>query len=205
MFLEYLNSKHLQNHNIFIIHTTIMSYMLQKSSILRTLEVFFRSPISEHYLMDMSRRLGLAHTSVKKNLVRLVRLGLIEEKREKRGSRTYPVYSANSDSKSFRQYKKIHNLASIFESGLVDFIEDKLAPKAIVVFGSYHRGEDTESSDIDIFVECKREALNLDKFEKQLSRKIEIHFNENFTSYPKELKNNIINGMVMKGFLEGYK
>ena len=62
-----------------------------------------------------------------------------------------------------------------------------------------------EGSDIDLFVECRKEEINLKRFEKKLGRKIELHFNENFLSYPKELKNNIINGMVLSGFLEGYR
>ena len=53
-------------------------------------------------------------------------------------------------------------------------------------------------------IECKKEELDLAKFEKKLSRKIELHFNERFISYPKELKNNIMNGIVLSGFLEGY-
>ena len=40
--------------------------------------------------------------------------------------------------------------------------EGKLAPKSIVLFGSYQKGEDIENSDIDIFVECKKEKLNID-------------------------------------------
>ena len=88
---------------------------------------------------------------------------------------------------------------------MIEFIEEKLMPKSIVLFGSYRRGEDTESSDIDLFVECKEESINLKPFEKVLGRKIEIHFKEDFMSYPKELKNNIINGIVLNGFLDGYK
>ena len=106
--------------------------------------------------------------------------------------------------KIFKKYKFIYNLSFILESGLVDFVEEKLMPKAIVLFGSYSREEDTENSDIDVFVECKKEELDLAKFEKKLSRKIELHFNERFISYPKELKNNIMNGIVLSGFLEGY-
>jgi predicted nucleotidyltransferase len=78
-------------------------------------------------------------------------------------------------------------------------------PKSIVLFGSYSRGEDIESSDIDIFVECKKEQVNIIKFNKKLKRNIEIRFKENFNKYPKELKNNIINGIILSGFLEGYK
>lgn len=179
--------------------------MLQKSSMLRTAEIFFVNPNKKHYLMDISRSIGLAHTSVKKNLDKLVKLGLIIESVEKKGGRKFPLYRANTDNRLFKEYKMIYNLSSLLESGVVEFIEEKLMPASIIVFGSYQRGEDTENSDIDIFIECKEEELNLDKFEKKLNRKIQLHFKENFTLYPKELKNNIINGIVVGGFLEGYK
>ena|SRR3989344_1054671 len=179
--------------------------MLQKSSMFRTAEFFFVNPSKEHYLMDISRNIGLAHTSIKKNLKDLVKLGIINEHTEKKGGRLFPVYKANLDNKLFKRYKLIHNLSFILESGLVDFIEEKLMPKSIVLFGSYSRGEDIETSDIDLFVECKNEELNLKIFEKKLGRKIELHFNEKFTLYQKELKNNIINGIILSGFLEGYK
>ena len=179
--------------------------MLQKSSMFRTAEVFFVNPSKEHYLMNMSRNIGLAHTSIKKNLKDLVKLGIITEHNEKKGERLFPVYKSNLDNKLFKRYKLIHNLSYILESGLVDFIEEKLMPKSIILFGSYSRGEDTETSDIDVFVECKNEELNIKIFERKLGRKIELHFKEKFTLYPKELKNNIINGIVLNGFLEGYK
>jgi len=178
--------------------------MLQKSSISKTAEIFFINPSKEHYLMDISRNIGLAHTSIKKNLQDLVKLGIVITYSEKKGGRLFPIYRANLDNKVFRKYKFIYNISSVLESGLVDFVEEALTPKSIVLFGSYSRGEDAEDSDIDLFVECKKEELNLEKFEKRLRRKIELHFNERFVSYPKELKNNIINGIVLIGFLDGY-
>lgn len=171
----------------------------------RTLEPFFIKPSKGHYLADISRQIKLAHTSVKKNLEKLSKFGMIAESTEKKGKRAFPIYRANANTKLFRTYKMIYNISSILESGLVDFIAQKLMPKSIVLFGSYRRGEDTESSDIDLFAECNKEELNLKAFEKKLGRKIGLHFNENFTSYSKELKNNIINGIVLEGFLEGYK
>ncbi|MCX6706729.1 MAG: nucleotidyltransferase domain-containing protein [Candidatus Woesearchaeota archaeon] len=179
--------------------------MLQKSSISKTAEIFFINPNKGHYLMDISRNVRLAHTSVKKNLKELTRLGMISESIEKKGRRRYPIYKANSDNRAFKRYKLIYNFSSILESGLIDLIEEKLTPKSIVLFGSYSKGEDIETSDIDLFVESKKEELNLKSFEKRLGRKIELHFKDDFTSYPKELKNNIINGVVLNGFLEGYK
>jgi len=179
--------------------------MLQKSSILRTAEIFFILPTKEHYLMDISRKIKLAHTSIKKNLDKLIKLGLITESIEKRGKRDFPLYKSNRDSKLFKKYKIIYNISSILESNLIEFIEEKLMPKSIVLFGSYQRGEDTENSDVDLFIQCKKQELDIRIFEKKFGRKIELHFKEDFTIYPKELKNNIINGVVLSGFLEGYK
>ena len=179
--------------------------MLQKGSTLKTLEVFFKSPTKTHYLIDISRKIGLAHTSVKKNLSQLLNEGLIKETIQKKGRRKFPVYSANIDNKNFKRQKIVYNLSSLFQSGLIDFLEEKLAPNSIVVFGSYRRGEDTEDSDIDLFVETVEENIDVTKFGKKLNRKIQIHFKKEFTNYPKELKNNIINGIAVQGFLEGYK
>jgi predicted nucleotidyltransferase len=174
--------------------------MLQKSSIDKTAEIFFLSPTKKHYLMDISRKTGLAHTSVKANLEILTKKGFIIESIEKRGERKFPLYHANLDNKSFRKYKTIHNFMSISE--LIEYIQEKSMPKSIVLFGSYQRGEDTEDSDIDLFIECKKEEFDLKPFEKKLERKIQLHFNENFKKYPIELKNNIINGIVLSGYLE---
>lgn len=179
--------------------------MLQKSSMSRTMEPFFANPTKKEYLMDISRNIRLAHTSVKKNLDKLVKSGLIVESIEKRGGRKFPLYNANLDSKTFKKYKILDNLSLIFESRLVNFIEEKLAPKSVVLFGSYQRGEDTNDSDVDIFLECKKEEIDISSFEKRIGRKIQLHFNERFNTYPKELKNNIINGTVLSGFLEAYK
>ncbi len=170
-----------------------------------TQEVFFTSPTKTHYLMDISRKTNFAHTSIKKNLNELVKLGIITESVERKGKRKFPLYKANLDSKLFKKQKTSYNITSIFDSELVEFIEEKLAPKSIFLFGSYSRGEDTEDSDIDVFVECKKEDIDLKGFEKKLGKKIQLHFNENFSSYNKELKNNIINGIVLAGFLEGFK
>ena len=178
--------------------------MLQKSSLMRTAEFFYKNPTRDHYLMDISRHIGLAHTSTKKNLKELAKGGIISKHSEKKGGRVYPLYRGNFDNRLFKSCKRIHNLSAIIDSGLVDYIEEKLMPKSIVLFGSYSRGEDTETSDIDIFVECKGEQLNLKNFEKNLGRKIQLHFKESFSSFPKELRNNMVNGIILSGFLEAY-
>ena len=65
--------------------------MLQKSSIERVAEFFFQHPSQSHYLMDISRSIGLAHTSVKGNLIKLLAWGLIQERIEIRGLGSFAV------------------------------------------------------------------------------------------------------------------
>jgi predicted nucleotidyltransferase len=155
--------------------------------------------------MEISKKIKLAHTSVKQQLEKLLAEKLIIEHIDKKGTRKFPTYKANLENKEFFKYKKIFNYKKIVLSGIIEYLDNKFMPKCIILFGSYQRGEDTEDSDIDIYIQCKQEIIHLTKFEKVIDRKIELHFNEQFNKYPKELKNNISNGIVLSGFLEAYE
>ena len=48
---------------------------------------------------------------------------------------------------------------------------------------------------------CTIKALSK-LFEKKLNRKINIFFSDNFNKLSKELRNNIINGIILKGYLK---
>lgn len=178
--------------------------MLQKCSIAKVANVFFSEPTKQHYLIEISRKAGIAHTSVKKYLNQLQKSSIIIKKIEKRNSREFPLYKANINEKTYRQYKSMANLYSIKESGLIQHLADKLMPKCIILFGSYNNGEDIEDSDIDLFVESPGYSLNLSKYEKILNRKIQLHFRKHFRELPEELKNNIVNGTVLYGYLEAF-
>ena len=176
--------------------------MLQNYSIWKIAGIFFNEPTKEHYLIEISKKAKLAHTSVKKHLETLNKEGIIKEIKEKKGERTFPIYKANLENKEYRYYKKLFNIEKI--RPLADFLNDALMPKNIILFGSYSRGEDAEDSDIDLFLECGEQKIALPKFEKELNRAIQLHFKPNFKDYPKELKNNIINGIVLQGYLEAF-
>ncbi|MBU0456536.1 MAG: nucleotidyltransferase domain-containing protein [Nanoarchaeota archaeon] len=176
--------------------------MLQKCSILRVAEVFFYEPTKEHYLKEISKKALLAHTSTKNHLEELKKLSIIKETVEKKGKREFPIFKADFNNKEYKKYKTTSNLIKLKETKLIDFLQDKLMPKSIVLFGSYLKGEDIEDSDIDLFIECKEEKIDLSKFKKELKRNIQLHFNKSFKDFPNELKNNIANGLVLYGYLE---
>lgn len=178
--------------------------MLQKCSIFKVAGVFFKEPTKDHYLIEVSKKIQMAHTSVKNHLKDLQKAGIIKERIEEKGKRKFPIYRANIGNEDYKEHKKIYNLLILNESKLIEYLNDNLMPNSIVLFGSYQRGEDIENSDIDIFLECKEGKIDISKFEKMLNRKIQLHFKERFKKYPPELKNNIINGIILKGYLEAF-
>lgn len=175
--------------------------MLQNYSTWKVLQVFFDEPTQDHYLREISKKSGLAHTSVKNHLEGLMEKDLIKEDEIERGERTYPIYKRVENDR-YKLYKKIDIQHRLQEFGLIDFIEEKFFPDCIVLFGSSARGEDTEESDIDLYIQAKESDVDLTPFEEKLKRDIQLHVRENLKDYPKELKNNIVNGIVVYGYLE---
>ncbi len=168
----------------------------------RVLKVFFDNPLPRgigFQLREISRRIKLAPKSVGIYLKELGKEGLILK--EKHGVLGYPVYYANRDSELFRLYKKLDLISSMNEIGLLDYLSETLMPDCIILFGSASKGEDMKDSDIDLFIQSKEKKVKLDKFEKKLDRKINIFYCEKFEDLSKELKNNIINGIIVKGYL----
>lgn len=176
--------------------------MLQKCSKEKVLDVFFKEPTKVHSLKDISLKANLAHTSVKKLLVELLKANLILEKIEKRGKRKFPIYFSNLEGIYFKKLKQVSNLRELYESDLAKKINESLMPKSIILFGSYSGGEDIEESDIDIFVESSEKEIPLKVFEKKLARKINLLFNEDLKNLNKNLKENVLNGIILEGVID---
>jgi len=177
--------------------------MLQKDNRYKVLGVFFENPRPSgigFQLREVSRKVALAPKSVKIYLSRLEKEGLVLKKRY--GKRGYPTYYANRDSERFRYLKRMDMIMRIGESGLLDHLDDACSPDAIVLFGSASRGEDIMDSDIDLFLLCAEGKVDLKGFEARLSRRISLFFSEDFGMLSPELKNNIINGVILKGYLK---
>jgi len=169
------------------------------------LQEFFDNPLPEggFQLRELSRKIDLAPTSVKNYLKQLEKKQLIIKKQHR--TQKYPIYYANRDNEHFKLLKKLNTIQRIKESGLLDYIYNSCTPEVIILFGSAALGEDIKQSDIDIFVEAKDKKLDLKKFEKLFNRKINPYFGKSFKKISKELKNNLINGVILKGYLEVFE
>lgn len=178
-----------------------MNQLLKDYALFKVLNVFFDDPIKDFQLREISRNIRLAHKSVLIYVNQLLKSGLI-----KMNTKTlYKSYNANTENLLFQRYKKTINQMKVYESGLVDYVYEKLMPSTIVLFGGYAKGTDTKTSDIDIFIEAKEEKMDIAKFEEKLGRKIHLVFEKDIQDLSKELKNNIINGIVLNGNLRLFK
>lgn len=98
------------------------------------------------------------------------------------------------------QLKKLENLKQLYEINLVQHLEEHYPGTTIILFGSYARGEDTITSDIDIAIEgTKNSGTDLTAFEKKLERKINIMTYNTMKNIHKELRENLCNGIVLAG------
>ena len=176
-----------------------------QSSTQRVLEALFRYPEQEFSLSDLAKEARVAKPHIGKILAELERLEFITITKL---SKIWRI-KANQRNEKFIQSKMVYNLNFIHQSGLVEFLTEHFGnPKAIVLFGSFRKGEDFSASDIDIAIEADeteeyrtiRLELLID-FERVTGRKIQIHiFNRKKVN--RHVFNNIANGIVLAGFLE---
>lgn len=162
------------------------------------LELFIEFPTKDFSVRGIARKLNLSHATVLKYIDNLLKLNLIKKKEET----LYPTFYANTQNSKFKFYKKNYLVFKIKESNLTDFIQKQTLPSSIILFGSGAKATFTEKSDIDIFVEAKELKLDISKYEKILNRKINLLFEPNLNNLSKELRNNIINGVILYGFIK---
>ncbi len=161
-------------------------------------QLIFATPEKWMHIREIARRLRISPNSVRKEAALLKKSGVIEQKKE--GNMI--MYRADMGSERYRREKMLSNLRNIFDSGIADFLNDYYSPSAIVLFGSYSRGEDTSKSDIDIAVITSgKKRPDMRQFEKRLSRRIELSLFAR-KEVSGEFFNNIINGIVLRGFLK---
>lgn len=115
---------------------------------------------------------------------------------------------ANLESEAYRFYKLVFNLYRLKRYLFVDrLVEIFNNPEAIVLFGSFAKGEDVEESDIDILIiSPNKNQENLEDFvnafEKELNRKINIHILLSLDKSSAEFKNAVANGIVLYGYIK---
>ncbi len=169
-----------------------------KNNPYKILELFIEFPSKDFSVRGIARNLKLSHATVLKYIANLEKFGFIKKKE----ATLYPTYFANTENQKYKFYKRNWLVFKINESGLIEFIQKQALPSTIILFGSGAKAVFTEKSDIDIFVEANETKLDLTKYEKKLDHKINLLFEQNINNLSKELRNNIINGVILYGFIK---
>jgi predicted nucleotidyltransferase len=161
------------------------------------LALFFHDQNAVLYPREIARRTKLHPNTVLARLQEYRKAGLLRLK----PTRVLVEVTAERESAAFRHAKRVWNLYQVLSSGVVEFLYDAYnAPEAIILFGSFAKGEDTPKSDIDIAViTSKNLRPALGRFEKALRHPIQVTESK---SPPEELLTSFANGIVLKGYLE---
>ncbi|MFH1786241.1 MAG: nucleotidyltransferase domain-containing protein [archaeon] len=176
--------------------------MLEKDNRFKLLKPFFNNPTGKFHIRELSRLTGLSLPAVSSILKKLESEKILKSERGKAVLNYYPDF----DGGEFFPLKRFFNLYMLQRSGLVSEIVRKYnEPEAVVLFGSYSRGEDTIKSDVDLAIVTKRSIeFSAKKFEGILGRKINIHDVDLSKSNP-EFLNDLANGVVLSGYLRALR
>ena len=175
--------------------------MITKDNNYKVMEYFFKYPNRTFHIRELARLTGLSSTGVIKIVKKLKKGHLLVSKKARMVEEVKPDFDGR-----FVIMKRLYNLFSILDCGLLEYLKTFFElPKAIILFGSYSSGLDTEKSDIDVaIVDGKKDMPDLSKFETKLARKINLHI-INIEKASAEFKNSIANGIVLHGFAEVVK
>jgi len=172
--------------------------MFEKSNKYKLLKVFLFFPTDSFRLRELSRLSGIPPSTALHYLNSFEKEGLIK-RYTKRG---VIYYAAERENPRFKLYQKLSIQLELEISGLVEYLWNELSPKAIILYGSFARGEAVDSSDIDIFIIGNKCKIDLTKYESYFQREIHLMFEKDLKHVPKHLKNNLINGVVLRGYLK---
>ncbi|HLC64596.1 MAG TPA: ArsR family transcriptional regulator [Candidatus Nanoarchaeia archaeon] len=170
---------------------------------LAILKPFFEDPNRKFSIRELSRILGINHTTVRQHLNKLVKEGFLDSKKGGVYSFYQPVLS-----KKTLNLKLYYNLEKIRNSNLAEALEKAYDLPVIVVFGSYATASDDMGSDVDIcLISNIGKEFFLEKYEKILNRGVSLHkFSKKTWDRAKKsnpnLVNSICNGIVLSGELE---
>ncbi len=165
-------------------------------------EYFFINPTAKLRVREIERTLKLPLPSVIRYCRELEQEDILAI--AKTGNVAF--YTTNRSEKYLLE-KKLYNIKQIYESGLINYLKIELSNPAIVLFGSYAKGEDTEDSDIDLYIETpSKKKIALDEFERKLQRRIQVFRHKNIEEIKNShLANNIINGIALNNYIEVFK
>jgi predicted nucleotidyltransferase len=157
-----------------------------------------RKPTYKFHIRELAKLTALNPNTVINLTSLLIREGVVKREEKKHLTEIY----FNFENPQAIMKKRLLNLKNIYESGILDILIKEYEPEAIVLMGSYSRGEDLERSDIDLaMITRNSKIIGVEKFEKILSRKIHL-LPIQYKEISEEFYTNLINGVILYGYIK---
>ncbi len=159
------------------------------------LKFFCTHPTTEFSISEVARETGLSKPWISEKIRKFEEEGIV--KTRKRGNQRLTTFKR--DNIDALRLKQVINLEKLYQSSLIDQIVEKYSyPEAIVLFGSFAKGEDVEDSDIDIAVITTETA---DTEEEIMDREVSVtEFKKE--EIPRNMLETLANGITLYGYLE---
>lgn len=156
-------------------------------------------------LRGIANELKVSPTAISKAVKELEKEELLRIEKSKTMNLSY--ISFNRENEMAIKLKRVENLKKIYETGLEKFLSEEFPGCTTILFGSYSRGEDLwfgeaddRNSDLDLaIIGAKEKEIKLGKFEEKIKREISIQFFKSWKEIHSNLKNNLLNGIVLSG------
>ncbi len=149
---------------------------------------------------ELATLLSVSPTAIAKSLPSLQKEGLLLLTKGKTNLNSIEL---NRKNRKTLELKRAENFVLFTQSNIVEYLEEKYPGCSIILFGSYARGDDLYTSDIDLaIIGAKEKKLDLTSFEKMLEKEIRINYYEHLRDINPHLKINLYNGIVLAGGFE---
>jgi len=150
----------------------MLERLFTSKSRVRLLELLLLNPTKEFHLREISRQTHVSAPYVRREMMNLMKLGLVL--RRSRGNMT--LFRFNRDSPIAEELKRIFLKTESFGGFIRSSLEEIGDIKFALIYGSFAKGEEAETSDLDLFIVGKvneRKVLDvLERTEEHLGREI---------------------------------
>ena len=164
------------------------------------LRLFFEEPNREFNVREIARLAKTAPATASSRLKEFAQQSILKHRKE----RMLDLYKADLESASYRDLKAYYSIRKLRESGLIEGLNEFYLKPAIILFGSFSKGIDTETSDIDLVVisEKAKEFPQKEEYGKKLKREIQLFAVKSLNDLKnRHLISNVLNGTVLEGEL----